>query len=123
MSCDRKPRSRGDIFVYQGDTEPIEFEILDCETELPSDKLVSAASVAIAIKQDINDAVPLFVQNIIDGTNGNDWANGIVRVLLDPANTALLRSDGRYDLEATYSSGAKTTLGWGVVRLNRQVNP
>lgn len=113
-------RSRVDINIFEGNEEPFAFTITQASDSSAYD-FSGADSVSFICRQHRESVDVLFTQNATDGQDGNDWANGIAKFKITPANTRLLSGNGWYQVRITPNGGQPITAGWGEINFQREI--
>lgn len=112
-------RQRKNIHIYKGNDRNYKFTLT--LTSGTAYDLSGATSVTLTVKDSLEDASAIFSETATDSTNGNDWTNGIVVIKITDTNSALMSSDGVYDLEIVLSSGDIVTPCYGTAFLQKNV--
>lgn len=115
-------RVKLDIPMYQGETRGYRFSLFTDAEQTQEWDITGATDVTLSIKKTLDQDDALISVEATDGSDGSDFANGIVVFVLDGADTALLNRDGKYDVFVTLG-GDPISPVHGDVILDRAVKP
>ena len=106
-----------DLKVYRGDREVYRFTVTENNGQT---KDLSGHTIRAQGRDGIESVSTNFDFTLVDLADGNDFANGIVVLVLPPSVTSQLAESTRYDIEAVFGD-EKFTLVRGRLLLTLDV--
>ena len=107
-----------DLNAYRGDRETYTFNVKDATGAVVN---LAGQTIKAEARANIGDVATLFSITVTDAVSGNDFANGVVVLILPEATTLLLPTKSYYDIQATSGSTGVTTLARGRITTFSQV--